>query len=248
MANVRASPQQMVMVIAGAAGGEVYSINFPAHLWQQTTPFRSFDWFVWFTKSCRVAKRITSWDGEQRTGVPRGEVMVVVRRITEADIAGFREALDAVARESGFLRGNQAPPVGAVESFVLGNLSKKNPQFVAVADGEIVGWCDIVRGGGMHERHLGELGMGVVAPWRGRGIGRQLLTDTVDAADIERFLRIELSVHSDNIRAFNLYRDFGFHEEGRMARARLKGNTAVDVIMMARLRPDAEWPLHITSG
>jgi hypothetical protein len=41
MANVRASPQQMVMVIAGAAGGEVYSINFPAHLWQQTTPLRS---------------------------------------------------------------------------------------------------------------------------------------------------------------------------------------------------------------
>lgn len=42
MANVRASPQQMVMVIAGAAGGEVYSINFPAHLWQQTTPYRTF--------------------------------------------------------------------------------------------------------------------------------------------------------------------------------------------------------------
>jgi hypothetical protein len=31
----------MVMVIAGAAGGEVYSINFPAHLWQQTTPFQT---------------------------------------------------------------------------------------------------------------------------------------------------------------------------------------------------------------
>lgn len=172
-----------------------------------------------------------------------GEVMVVVRRIAEADIAGFREALDAVARESNFLRSNQAPPIEAVSSFVLENLSKKNPQFVAVADGSIVGWCDIVRAAGMHERHLGELGMGLMAHWRGRGIGKQLLIETVKAADAENFLRIELSVHSDNVRAINLYRDFGFIEEGRKIRARLKGSIPVDVIMMARLRPDADWRL-----
>jgi ribosomal protein S18 acetylase RimI-like enzyme len=173
--------------------------------------------------------------------------MVVVRRITEADIGGFREALDAVARESNFLRGNEAPPIEAVSSFVLGNLSTRNPQFVAVAKGRIVGWCDIVRAAGMHERHLGELGMGILAEWRGRGIGRRLLIDTVDAADAENFLRIELSVHSDNVRAIKLYRDYGFAEEGRKIRARLKGGMPVDVVMMARLRPDAEWPLNATA-
>jgi len=173
--------------------------------------------------------------------------VVVVRRITEADIGGFYEVLDAVARESNFLRGNKAPPIEAVSSFVLGNLSTRNPQFVAVAEGRIVGWCDIVRAAGMHERHLGELGMGIRAEWRGRGIGRRLLIDTVDAADAENFLRIELSVHSDNVRAIKLYRDFGFVEEGRKIRARLKGRIPVDVIMMARLRPDAEWPLRTTA-
>jgi putative acetyltransferase len=68
------------------------------------------------------------------------------------------------------------------------------------------------------------------------------LTDTVAAADVENFLRIELSVHSDNARAIQLYRNFGFVEEGRKVRARLKGNAPVDVIMMARLKPDADWP------
>ena len=168
--------------------------------------------------------------------------MFAVRPITEADIDSFHTALDAVARESGFLRSNQAPPLEAVANFVLNNIANKNPQLVAYAEERVVGWCDIVRAGGMHERHLGEMGMGVVAEWRGRGVGKSLLVDTVAAADAESFLRIELSVHSDNSRAISLYRNFGFIEEGRKARARLKSSGPVDVILMARLRPDADWP------
>lgn len=169
--------------------------------------------------------------------------MIEVRPITAADIPGFHAALDAVAREATFLRGNQAPPYDAVASFVLGNIESRNPQFVAVTpEGQVIGWCDIVRGRGAHERHLGELGMGVVAEWRGRGVGKKLLVETVAAADAEGFLRIELSVRSDNSRALSLYRDFGFAEEGRKLKARLKSPAPVDVIMMARLRPDAEWP------
>lgn len=168
--------------------------------------------------------------------------MVVVRWITASDIEGFHRVLDTVARESGFLQSDRAPPLEAVSSFVLGNLSAGNPQFVAVDEGKIVGWCDIVRATGMHERHVGELGMGILDQWRGRGIGRQLLTDTVAAADAASFLRIELSVHADNPRAIKLYRNVGFAEEGRKVRARLKEAEPVDVILMARLRPDADWP------
>ena len=169
--------------------------------------------------------------------------MVDVRRITEADIPGFHAALDAVARDANFLRGNQAPPYDAVASFVRGNIESGNPQFVAVTpDGQVVGWCDIVRGSGAHERHLGELGMGVVAAWRGRGVGRSLLLETVAATDAAAFLRVELSVHADNIAALSLYRNSDFAEEGRKLKARLKSSGPVDVIMMARLRPDSAWP------
>jgi ribosomal protein S18 acetylase RimI-like enzyme len=169
--------------------------------------------------------------------------MVDVRPIAEADIPGFHAALDAVARDANFLRGNQAPPYDAVASFVRSNIENRNPQFVAVTqEGRVVGWCDIVRGNGAHERHLGELGMGVVAAWRGRGVGRRLLLDTVAAADAAAFLRVELSVHADNVAALSLYRNSGFAEEGRKLKARLKSPGPVDVIMMARLRPDSEWP------
>lgn len=168
--------------------------------------------------------------------------MYGIRKIKREDIAGFREALDLVARESRFLRSSEAPPLEAVTDFVLGNIEKANPQMVAVAGDKIVGWCDIVRATAMHESHSGELGMGVVPEWQGRGVGKALLNETVAAADTSGFLRIELSVHSDNPRAIALYRGAGFVEEGRKAKARLKSNVAVDVILMARLRPDEYWP------
>ena len=169
--------------------------------------------------------------------------MTRVRPITEADIPGFHAALDAVARESSFLRGNRAPPLDDVKRFVLDNIRNRNPQLVAVSDaGGVVGWCDIVRGRGDHESHSGELGMGVMAQWRGAGIGRQLLAATIATADAEKFLRIELSVHADNLRAIALYQSSGFVEEGRKRKARLKSSVPVDVLLMARLRPAVEWP------
>lgn len=86
--------------------------------------------------------------------------------------------------------------------------------------------------------------MGVVADFRGRGIGRELLVDTVAAADANGFLRLELSVHSDNPVAAALYLAFGFVDEGRKRRARVKNGTPVDVLLMARLLPDELWEPH----
>ncbi len=64
----------------------------------------------------------------------------------------------------------------------------------------------------------------------------------MDAADASNFLRIELGVYSVNPKALSLFRQFGFLEEGRKAKARLKPNGPVDVVLMARLKPSAEWP------
>lgn len=168
--------------------------------------------------------------------------MFTIRRITEADIPGFWNALDSVARESKFLRADAAPPIDGVSAFVSSNIETGNPQMVAVVEGEIIGWCDIVRAPAGFESHCGELGMGVVSAWQGRGVGTALLTETLAAADAAGFLRVGLTVHSDNPRAMALYRRFGFLEEGRKLRARIKDGVALDVILMARLRPDAEWP------
>jgi hypothetical protein len=66
----------------------------------------------------------------------------------------------------------------------------------------------------------GRAGYGRGGDFHGRGIGRQLLVDSVAAAVANGFLRIELSVHSDNPVAAAL------------------------VLLMAGLLPDELWELH----
>jgi hypothetical protein len=70
---------------------------------------------------------------------------LIIRAVTLSDAQGYNLALDAVAREGRYLRLRQAPPVGASESFIAGNIERGNPHFVALIDGEVVGWCDICR-------------------------------------------------------------------------------------------------------
>ncbi len=50
-----------------------------------------------------------------------------------------------------------------------------------------------------------ELGMAVVAPWRGRGVGRRLLRDLLDRHPV-----MSLSVDDENVGAERLYTSSGF--------------------------------------
>jgi ribosomal protein S18 acetylase RimI-like enzyme len=60
---------------------------------------------------------------------------------------------------------------------------------------------------------IGSVGMGVVAEWRGRGIGFRLLDAALDAAFRQGFARVELEVRGDNTRAIALYDKSGFVRE-----------------------------------
>jgi RimJ/RimL family protein N-acetyltransferase len=119
-----------------------------------------------------------------------------------------------VAREKRYLALTEAPPFEKALEFVEGNIAKGNPQFVALVDGVVVGWCDVSR----HERpayaHSGMLGMGVVAEHRGKGIGAALMQATLERARALGFERIELTVYEGNERARALYARFGFVDEG----------------------------------
>lgn len=141
--------------------------------------------------------------------------MIEIRRITAADIAGFNAAVDAVAREKRFLASTEGPPLAQSDAFVRDNLARGNPQFVAVEGEAVAGWCDIVRivrNPMFH--HRGTLGMGLIAAWRRRGIGRALIEPTIAAALAAGMTRIELTVRADNEAAVRLYEKVGFAREG----------------------------------
>jgi len=150
-------------------------------------------------------------------------------------VAGFREVLDGVAREGRWLAMLEAPPAHKVRRFVLDGLAAGNPQFVAVEDRRVVGWCDVTRRPHATLRHCGVLGMGVAATHRGRGIGAALLGATLERCAACRITRVELVVRADNAAAIALYRRHGFELEGRLRGYLIVDDQPQDALQMARL-------------
>ncbi|WEK49985.1 MAG: GNAT family N-acetyltransferase [Candidatus Kaistia colombiensis] len=161
---------------------------------------------------------------------------ISIRSITEADIPGFRVAVDSVARERRYLALLEAGPMAQTAAFVLGNIEKGNPTFVATDEDRVVGWCDIIRNERREiHRHRGALGIGIVAPYRHQGIGRRLMETAISAAWATGMTRIELDVRADNQNAIALYKRLGFEMEGTQRNAGWIDGSYHDVHSMALL-------------
>jgi RimJ/RimL family protein N-acetyltransferase len=148
-------------------------------------------------------------------------------------VEGYRRALDVVARERKYLAMLEAQPEPDTLRFVKSNLENGNPMMVALAGGEVIGWCDVRREFFPSRAHRGTLGMGLLPEWRGRGLGQRLLEATLAQTRRSGFKRIELDVYADNQRAIALYEKAGFVREGLLRDASLIDGVFRDAILMA---------------
>jgi RimJ/RimL family protein N-acetyltransferase len=151
-------------------------------------------------------------------------------------IESFHRALDTVARERKYLTLLEAPPLPEAREFVLDGIKKGDPHFVALAKGEVVGWCDIRHHDFPPHAHRGTLGMGIIPGLRGQGLGLRLLKAALERAGDAGFVRVELAVHVDNTRAIALYERAGFVREGVVRDAVLVDGQYRDAIAMALIR------------
>jgi RimJ/RimL family protein N-acetyltransferase len=161
------------------------------------------------------------------------ETSVRIEPMTLDRVAGYRRALDIVARERKYLTMLEAQPEPDTLRFVKSNLENGNPMMVALAGGEVIGWCDIRREFFPSRAHRGTLGMGLLPEWRNRGVGRRLLEATLAQARRSGFKRVELDVYADNPRAIALYEKAGFVREGTIRDASLIDGVFRDAILMA---------------
>lgn len=150
-------------------------------------------------------------------------------------IEGFREVLDTVARERRYLAFLEAPPAAEVAKFVRGNIRRGYPQYVALVDGRVVGWCDVLPVDRPIKSHGGVLGMGILPEYRGQGIGTALIGATLAAARASGLTRVELVVREHNARARALYERLGFVQEGVKRNAVRVDAEYEDAICMALL-------------
>jgi RimJ/RimL family protein N-acetyltransferase len=142
-------------------------------------------------------------------------MQITVRQIRIQDALSFRACLDSVARERQYLAQVEAPPIEKVIAFVTESVQQDAAQYVAVAEERIVGWCDVFSHWAYALKHVGTLGMGVETSFRGQGLGRALLLNTLEHALKKEIFRVTLEAREDNLRAIRLYEQVGFKHEGR---------------------------------
>lgn len=149
-------------------------------------------------------------------------------------IESFHTCLDSVARERIYLAGVQAHPLDSTREFVLNNIKNNYPQYIAVKDKRVVGWCDIIPMRGIDFQHCGVLGMGVHRDFRRHGIGTALLDITLNAAMEYGLEKVELEVYTSNLIAIKMYEKSGFKFEGLKRKARKLDNKYYDIQIMAK--------------
>jgi putative acetyltransferase len=149
---------------------------------------------------------------------------------------GLRAALDTVAREKRFLAFQVAPSQEEAFAFYRNIIQQGHPHFVAIVDGSVAGWCDVLPTHGESRAHVGVLGVALVPPARHRGLGAALMRAAISAAWQKGLTRIELTVRVDNANAKALYERMGFSVEGHNRQAFRVEGAYYDSYSMGLLR------------
>lgn len=103
---------------------------------------------------------------------------------------------------------------------------------VAEEGGKVVGMCDVHRlRPGSEISHTGVLGIAIREGYRDRGIGKNLMSATLEACR-GHFEIIVLAVFAGNERALSMYKKLGFVEHGRLENAVRRGDRYFDEIHM----------------
>ncbi len=131
-----------------------------------------------------------------------------VRLARPEDARGLAELFAAVAAERDGIATEPPVDVDARTEQFAGSI---DGTILAVAAGDFVGSLHV----DANRFGVGELGMAVARPWRGRGVGSALLAAAIEKARGEGLHKLSLEVFPHNEAAIALYRKFGFVEEGR---------------------------------
>jgi phosphinothricin acetyltransferase len=112
----------------------------------------------------------------------------------------------------------------------------RHPVLVAEVDGLVTGWASLNR---FNPRpaydHVADFSIYIERGWRGRGVGRRLLTALVERAQALRYHKMVLSAFPFNPAGISLYERLGFATVGVYREQGLLDGKWVDVLVMERV-------------
>ena len=107
--------------------------------------------------------------------------------------------------------------------------------YVAEEDGKVLGLGILMNHGNLRKKHVGVITLMVNSDYQNKGIGSLLMDKLINLSESLNIIRLELCVFRDNYKAINLYKKFGFKEEGIKVKSALKNGEYADEIIMARI-------------
>lgn len=107
--------------------------------------------------------------------------------------------------------------------------------YVAEEDGKVLGLGILMNHGNLRKKHVGVITLMVNSDYQNKGIGSLLMDKLINLSESLNIIRLELCVFRDNYKAINLYKKFGFKEEGINIKSALKNGEYADEIIMARI-------------
>ncbi|EHK2406688.1 GNAT family N-acetyltransferase [Clostridium perfringens] len=115
------------------------------------------------------------------------------------------------------------------------NRGKNQYWYVAEENGKVIGLGILMNHGNLRKKHVGVITLMVNSDNQNKGVGSLLMNKLINLSESLNIIRLELCVFRDNYKAINLYKKFGFKEEGIKVKSALKNGEYADEIMMVRI-------------
>ncbi len=160
---------------------------------------------------------------------------VEIRPARPSDGRRWLRHIAAVAAESRYIRTEEVRwTLRQIRQRFRKPYTRDELNVVALEDGELIGTLWVGRENNPVTAHVASLGMSVEQRSRGRGIGSALMAEAFTWARWAEIEKLALTVYPHNQRAINLYKKFGFVEEGRLTGHSKKSYGYEDEIVMGR--------------
>jgi RimJ/RimL family protein N-acetyltransferase len=173
-------------------------------------------------------------------GIESKNLVWTLRCPTESDAAELSELRVKIDGETEYLDRESGEGLLTPEDFKKliheDSIAEKNMFLVAQADGKIVGFTRCEGNSLTRFRHKAEFGICILKEYWSYGIGKVMLESILTWAPSAEIEKITLTVVQTNTKAIQLYKRYGFVEEGLLIRDRIhKDGNYYNTVIMGKL-------------
>ncbi|MFS0863324.1 N-acetyltransferase family protein [Fredinandcohnia sp. 179-A 10B2 NHS] len=158
---------------------------------------------------------------------------VTLRPAQQHDASQIVDAVKGIISSGKYIQKEKARTATEEEQFISEMNAKENMYTVAECEGKVVGIARVIRGEISMKRHTGLFRTWLIDEVQGLGIGKKIMEYTIKWCETHQLHKLCLTVFASNEPAFQLYKKYGFVEEGRQKDQVLIDGVFDDEIFMA---------------